>query len=257
MIKKSKSKWFSHRTNHPEAKINLICFVFAGGSPSFFAPWRSLFPSNINLIPILYQGRETRTKEILPEHPEQLIQQLIKDEPSLFDKPYALWGHCSGSLLGLELAYTMIEKGNPPIGFIVSGCEAPQHALRLLPSVKESFDEVKDEDIISSLRVYNLLPEDMLDNPVFRNYFLPTYRADLSMFSKYKYENRSKLTCPALIMNGTEDIMLKKENIDEWDSVFVSPIMKFYSGEHYFVNDHKEDVKDSICKFIDEACYDK
>lgn len=250
MIKRAVNKWFAHQTYCNDAEINILCFVFAGGSPSFFAPWRTLFPENVNFLPVLYPGRETRAKEKIPENPDELISQFIKDNPTLFEKPYAIWGHCSGSLLGLELAYRKSLEGRPPKAFIVSGCEAPQYALRLLPEVKESFAEVKDEDILKSLIGYNLMPRDMIENSAFRSYFLPIYRSDLSMFSKYRYDDRKKLDCPALIMNGTEDIMLKHENIEEWKNCFLKNVqMLYYSGEHYFVNDHKQEVMEKILEF--------
>lgn len=251
MIKKSVNKWFSHQSIYPDAEINLLCFVFAGGSPSFFAPWKNLFPKNINFLPVLYPGRETRIKEQVPDNPKEIITQFIKDNHKIFEKPYAIWGHCSGSLLGFELAYTKSLEGNAPIAFIASGCEAPQYALRLIPQVKNSFSEVKDEDILKSLIAYNLMPRDMIENPAFRNYFLPTYRADLGMFSKYQHDNKKKLGCPALIMNGTNDIMLKSENIDKWKNSFLSDIqMLYYPGEHYFVNDHKEEIMNKICESL-------
>lgn len=250
MIKKATNKWFAHCTSRPDAEINILCFVFAGGSPSFFAPWTPLFPEKVNFLPVLYPGREVRIKEKVPDNSEELIKQFIKDNPKVFEKPYIIWGHCSGSLLGLELAYAKSLEGRPPEAFIVSGCEAPQYALRLIPDVKESFDEVSTDDILKSLRAYNLMPDDMLDNPVFRSYFMPIYRSDLSMFSKYRYDNRKKLDCPALVMNGTEDIMLKRENIEKWKDCFSGNVeMLWYSGKHYFVNDHKEEVMDKICEF--------
>lgn len=251
MIKRKTKKWFAHAVFHENAELNILCFVFAGGSPSFFSPWRKLCPESCNLIPVLYPGRETRNGEKMPDTLEELLMQFIKDNPDLFEKPYAIWGHCSGSLLGLELAYTQILSGNPPEVFIVTGSESPKYALRLIPDIKESFDEVSDDDILLSLKSYNLMPEDMLNNPDFRKYFLPIYRADLSMFSKYHYDDSKKLDCPALIMNGDDDKLLIPKNVDKWQECFSQEIkMLNFSGGHYFVNDHKEEVIQEILNFL-------
>ena len=79
MIKRNKNKWFAHQTSNPEAKLNLLCFVFAGGSPSFFAPWKTIFPSTVNLMPVLYPGRESRAAEILPDTMEELVETFSKE----------------------------------------------------------------------------------------------------------------------------------------------------------------------------------
>lgn len=250
MIKKrSANKWFAHQTAHPEAKLNLICFVFAGGSPSFFAPWKAIFPSTVNLLPVLYPGRESRSGEALPDTMEELVEVFANESREELERPYAVWGHCSGALLGFELALAQSAANNPPAAFIVSGCEAPQHALRLIPEVQRDFSEVKDEDILASLSAYGLMPQDMIENPVFRSYFLPIYRRDLAMFAKYRHKPAS-LNCPALIMNGTEDYMLNQEYIEEWNDCFDSDAaLLYFSGKHYFVNDHKEEVARQILEY--------
>lgn len=58
MIKRSLNKWISHQRITDKGEINLLCFVFAGGSPSFFAPWKNSFPEWVNFIPVLYPQRE-------------------------------------------------------------------------------------------------------------------------------------------------------------------------------------------------------
>ena len=50
MIKRSVGKWFSHYKHNENAKINLFCFVFAGGSPTFFSSWKNVFSDEINVL---------------------------------------------------------------------------------------------------------------------------------------------------------------------------------------------------------------
>ncbi len=254
MIKRKRNKWFAHETMHENAELNILCFVFAGGSPSFFSPWRQLCPDSVNLLPVLYPARESRGKEIMPDTLEELLEQFKKENPTVFEKPYVIWGHCSGSLIGLELAFEQSQAGNPPKAFIVTGSESPEYALRLIPDIRESFDEVSDDDILLSLKSYHLMPPDMLENPDFRKYFLPIYRADLNMFSKYHYNADKKLDCPALVMNGDADKLLMPEHVEKWQDCF-SQKVKFmeFSGEHYFVNDHKEEVFQQIEKFCQKG----
>lgn len=83
MIKRQKNKWFAHQTENRNALVNLVCFVFAGGSPSFFAPWKQLMPDWINLIPVLYPMREKRLKEPMPEDIETFVNDFFRDSKQL------------------------------------------------------------------------------------------------------------------------------------------------------------------------------
>lgn len=256
MIKKAKSKWFAHQTERMEAELNLICFVFAGGSPSFFAPWKALFPEWVNIKPVLYPMREKRAKDMMPDSIEELVEQFFRENQDLLKKDYAIWGHCSGALLGMEFARMMEKAGKAPTAFIVSGCEAPQYALLRLQvgDTKRDFSEITDEEILKDLDIFNLMDKDMLANETFRQYFLPIYRADLEVFSRYYPEVMPQLSCPAIVMNGTEDSMIKRDAVEGWRDYFSKEtIFQEYPGEHYFVNDRKELIAGRILKFISQA----
>lgn len=160
MIKRSQNKWIAHQRISDKGEINLLCFVFAGGSPSFFAQWKNIFPEWVNFIPVLYPQREKRASENMPESVEELIASFLTDNKHLTDKPYVIWGHCSGALIGMEIAVADISNGNRPDGFIISGCEAPEHALQRLQFRDEDFSEVPDEGILGDLIHFNLMPED-------------------------------------------------------------------------------------------------
>ena len=120
MIKRSQNKWIAHQRISDKGEINLLCFVFAGGSPSFFAQWKNIFPEWVNFIPVLYPQREKRASENMPESVEELIASFLTDNKHLTDKPYVIWGHCSGALIGMEIAVADISNGNRPDGFIIS-----------------------------------------------------------------------------------------------------------------------------------------
>lgn len=245
-------RWFSHQTDHPEAKVDLFCFVFAGGSPSFFAPIKTFFPEWINVLPVLYPGRELRAREAVPDQLETLVDDFLNDNASRLRRPYAIWGHCSGALIGFEIAHIASGRGFPPRAFMVSGCEAPQYSLQRLQSAGD-FSKVSDEAILQDLLDFNLMGADMVNDLVFRRYFLPIYRADLNMLSTYHLDLKKTLPCPAAVLHGTEDRMVKEERNREWADRFAGQTRFLnYSGEHYFVNDHKPEVAQALASFIGE-----
>lgn len=256
MIKRSQNPWVAHQNITEKGEINLLCFVFAGGTPSFFAPWKKSFPEWVNLIPILYPQREKRAGEIMPDSLEELTQTFILENRSLLDKPYLVWGHCSGALIGMEIAFSEGARGNPAAGFIISGCEAPEYALDRLQLRDEDFSEVPDEGILEDLLHFKLMPEDMVRDQNFQKYFLPIYRADLSMFSRYSCKPDRIFDCPALVVSGREDEMIHAEKIRGWSGRFSGPISyREYPGGHYFVNDAKNKslLRDEMTAFLEDV----
>lgn len=252
---KSSSKWFAHCSSNEQAKINLLCFVFAGGSPAFFATWKKQFPSWINVMPVLYPQREKRMSETMPKIMSELVSNFLNENEALLKKPYAIWGHCSGALIGLEIAKETSKLGNDVKAFIVSGCEAPEYALFRLQGgeKKRSISDISDEGILADLNKFNLMDEKMLENKTFKNYFLPIYRADLEMLCSYDIPTKTKLNCSGLIINGSDDKMVKSECILEWEKYFKrGSSFESYSGEHYFVNDHVNEITDRISKFLED-----
>ncbi|MCR5717957.1 MAG: thioesterase [Oscillospiraceae bacterium] len=251
MIRRSIGKWFAHYQYSEKAKINLFCFVFAGGSPTFFFVWKNLFPEEINVLSVLYPFREKRIAEPMPKTTEELVSDFIRDnEKMLFGKPWAVWGHCSGALIGFETAAAMQEQGHPASAFVVSGCEAPESALDRL-MLSNDFSSITDEDILNDLLLFGLVDPQLVRDEDFRNYFFPIYRADLEMFRNYRYDKSKKLSVPSIVMHGTEDKMVSAERSRLWAEV-PGGQMEFreFHGGHYFVNDHKEEVRDKFSALL-------
>ena len=57
----------------------------------------------------------------------------------------------------------------------------------------EDFSEVPDEGILGDLIHFNLMPEDMVRDPIFQKYFLPIYRADFVDVQQIYLQNKPKV----------------------------------------------------------------
>ncbi|HBM4377558.1 TPA: thioesterase II family protein [Enterococcus faecium] len=245
------NRWFAHYNIHENAKVNLFCFTFAGSSASFFAPWKNYFNKDINFIPVLYPAREKRISEPMPNKVDSLVNDFISDNKGLFKKPYAIWGHCSGALIGLEVAYREGLNGNWPIGCIISGCEPPIHVKQSLEK-RSIVSKTSDQDIIDDLSLYGLIPKTILQDEMFLKYFIPIYRKDLKVFSSYDYLRDTKLQCPALILNGSNDSLVSEKKLNDWVNYFQKEIKyKTFKGSHHFIDEHRREVSETIIKFIE------
>lgn len=254
MIRRNIGKWFSHYKYSERAKINLFCFVFAGGSPTFFSAWKNVFPDEINVLPVMYPFREKRIAEPMPLTTKELVDDFIRDnEKMLTGKPWAVWGHCSGALIGFEAAVAMQDRGDPASAFIVSGCEAPETALDRL-MLSNDFSAITDDDILNDLLLFGLVDPELVRDEDFKNYFFPIYRADLEMFRNYRYDRSKKLTVPSIVMQGTDDKMVSAERSRQWAECLGDQMQYLeYSGSHYFINDHMEEVRDQITALLEQV----
>ena len=145
-------KWIAHSSDRSEAKVNLLMFVYAGGSPSFFAPWKKYLDESINIYPILYPGREIRKNEVIPGSLNKMIRDFVDETPELFSKPFVIFGQCTGSIIAYETAKYVYEKyGRFPLSFITSSMNSPRSYDCYKAIYDDEGNEASDEILIKRM----------------------------------------------------------------------------------------------------------
>ena len=99
-----KMTWIAHARYAEDAAVNLLCFPYAGGSAAYFSPLKAEIDSRINLCPVLYPGRERNAGIPNFDTLEACAKAFVTENPQLFQKPVAFFGHCTGSLVAYEAA---------------------------------------------------------------------------------------------------------------------------------------------------------
>jgi len=89
------NKWIAHENIKEGNSINLLCFIFDGGSAGYFATWKYGLSDTINLIPILYQVREKRKKEEMYKDMEAFVTDFVMCLGDVLKSRYAFFGYCS------------------------------------------------------------------------------------------------------------------------------------------------------------------
>src|SRR6186713_968087 len=106
--------------------MRLLCLPYSGGSAMFYARWRRLLPSWIDVRPVEWPGRGARMDEPLATDPRVLVAQLAGELAAQLDGSYALFGHSLGAMIAFELAHGLLDRGAPaPTILFASGAEAP------------------------------------------------------------------------------------------------------------------------------------
>src|SRR4051812_36705935 len=179
----SKNAWIAYRTPDPQARLRLFCFPYAGGSASIYRAWGSQLPSEIEVCPIQLPGRETHLMRKPFQQLRPLVDALALAIFPYLNKPFAIFGHSMGALIGFELVrHVRRLYGLEPCHLFVSGHRAPQ-----LPDPHQPIYFLPDEELKNELQRIGGTPEDVLLNTELLQVMFPLLRADFEVSETYRY----------------------------------------------------------------------
>lgn len=97
------SKWFVDENVKNIDKEILLCFPYAGASINMFSMWKE-YIDKVIVYPVKLPFRDARRKEKLPESVQKLAEVFVKENIDIMRKRYSIFGHCTGAILGYEIA---------------------------------------------------------------------------------------------------------------------------------------------------------
>jgi surfactin synthase thioesterase subunit len=218
--------------------MRLFCLPYSGGSAMFYARWRRLLPSWIEVQPVEWPGRGARMDEPLATDPQKLAGQLAAELHAQLDGPYALFGHSLGALVAFELAHSLIDRGAPsPLVLFASGAEAP--------TVRDGSKwrlPLSDDALLKELRSLRGTPDEALSNPEIMRTALPVLRADFLMCGAYAYRQRRPLPCPIHVLGGADD-ETSRDSLEAWKRETSAGFgLDIVPGHHFFIHTRQAEV---------------
>lgn len=242
-----KNKWIIGNGEIDNKDMSLICIPYAGASASMFSKWQANFNQNILVCPILLPFRDSRRKEEMPESVSKLAYDFVEQNEKLLRKPYAIFGHCTGAILGYEIARTAKKiYGIEPIFLIVSSSQEPA----IIPEEARVLYNADNTTIKEYLIKENLVEEDILDIPEFVEYYYPILCEDFKIYANYVVE-KEKLSSPIIAMYDPDDSKLIESNVLGWKQYtehFSSITVK---GGHYSFLTNEKKLIESINQIIE------
>ncbi|MCK1516316.1 thioesterase [Bradyrhizobium sp. 190] len=222
--------------------MRLFCLPYSGGSAMFYARWRRLLPTWIDVRPVEWPGRGARMDEPLATDPRVLASQLAAELHAQLDAPYALFGHSLGALIAFELAHSLGDRGAPaPAILFASGAEAP--------SVRDGSKwrlPLSDDALLEELRNLQGTPDEALSNPELMRSALPVLRADFLMCGAYAYRSRHPLPCPVHVFGGIDD-ETSRESLQAWrQETSAAFTLDVLPGHHFFIHTQQAELLDLI-----------
>ena len=228
--------------------MRLFCFPYAGGSDSIFRSWQQILPETIEVCAVQLPGRGSRITDSACTRMDQLIRLAGEALAPHLDKPFALFGHSMGALIGFELAhYLRREWGAQPVHLFVSGRCSPQ--TRNEPVDPKLFDSALPE----MLRQYNGTPAEALENAELMELVLPVLRADFALCKSYNYTPQPPFNFPITAFGGLEDHGVPREAIEGWRKQTTGPFaLRMLPGDHFFLNTSRLPLLEAISRELEQ-----
>lgn len=233
------NKWIAHENVTEGNKLSLLCFIFDGGSASYFSAWKYSLNEDIDLIPILYPVREKRRKEPMYKDMQAFVEDLAVSLEDIFRGRYAFFGYCSGSVIAYETAVRVRELygTEPEYGMIISS-EAPEF---LHESVPKLTDENRERLFFEHLSALPFIDEKTLHDKVFLDYYKPLFTADHDLLDSYDFHGHDKLGCDLDVIICPDDPKVIREKAQRWDQLTSGKTRIIErDGGHFLVDSQKE-----------------
>ncbi|WP_193664931.1 alpha/beta fold hydrolase [Bacillus mycoides] len=247
----SRSLWFEIFKPNPKAVMRLFCLHYAGGSASFYRSFVSSLPDNVELIAVQLPGRERRLSEVPYRQMKPLIEELSEAIIPMLDRPYSIFGHSMGALVGFELIRSLRLKGElEPYAFFASGHRAP-HLSRSKPAIHN----LPDNEFVQALIDYDArIPKEILEDKETLNVFLPYLRSDFEVCETYAYRIDNPLSCRIYAYGGSEDDAVNFTQVTSWNKQTTEHFYaKEFPGGHFFVDTSKQMVLQEISQILNDA----
>jgi surfactin synthase thioesterase subunit len=233
-VRRATDPWLARSPAHPEGRLRLFCFPYAGGSASAYARWGDELPAEVDVCPIQLPGRDNRLAEPPFTRLVPLAAALADALEPHLEGAFAFFGHSMGALASYELTCELLRRGRVvPLHLFVSACRAPH-----LPDPDPPVHALPEPELIEELRRLDGTSEQVLENAELRLLVLPTLRADFAACETYVHARAEPLSIPITAFGGLSDAKVSREQLAAWREhtrdVFS---LRMFPGNHFFFAD--------------------
>lgn len=213
--------------------LNLFCLPFAGGNSYSYRQYAEKVPSLINIISVEYPGHGTRMHEPLVEDIEVLVQDVYRQiSCRIGQADYAVYGHSLGGLVAYLVTRELIQNNHkPPLHLFITGTSGPAAVSR----TEKKRHLLPTKEFIEELKLYGGIPEEILYNEEWMDFFEPILRADFKVSENYVYDNYTPLKIPFTVITGSEED-IETPDIEIWQKETRCTVdFRQLPGNHFFI----------------------
>lgn len=233
--------WIRRYQRADPGPAQLVCLPHAGGSAAFFLPVARDLDGRCEVLAIQYPGRHERLGEPLLDSVDELADELFPVLLRQARGPIALFGHSLGATVAFELARRFEASGTVPTALFVSARPAPSR--RPASAVHLG----TDAELIARMRSLGGTDEEILKQEDLLRLALPIVRNDYKAAETYRYRAGRPLSCPVHVLIGRDDPVVTENEARAWAGHTTGPFaLHTYSGGHFFLVDHHEEILGTI-----------
>ncbi|MFC8373871.1 MULTISPECIES: thioesterase II family protein [unclassified Streptomyces] len=238
----TRSPYFTVYRPSPDASVRLVCLPHAGGAASFYVPVAQALAPRVEVLSVQYPGRHERHNHPLVPDIGTLADRIADALMACADRPYALFGHSMGAIVGFEVARRMEDAGRGPVELFASGSRAPSVERR-----GERWHQTSDAEFVARVQSMGGAGSELLDDPDMRRMLLPALRNDYRAIERYEYRAQPPLACPVTAFAGADDPRVTVAEVRSWARHTTGPFsVEVHPGGHFFLADHREAVLDTV-----------
>ena len=230
-------RWITRPRPQPRARLRLFCLAHAGGGASAFRGWADALPADVEVCPVQLPGRENRIGEPAFDRLEPLVEALADVIDGFLDRPFALFGHSNGALIGFELARTLRARGRTePVHLFASGRRAPD-----LPADRAPIHALPQAEFLAELQELGGLPPALLEHRELLEMIVPTLRADVAIHETYGFAEQAPLAVSITGYGGVADPKVSRAQLEAWARHTAGPFtLRMFPGGHFYLQEDRD-----------------
>jgi medium-chain acyl-[acyl-carrier-protein] hydrolase len=217
--------------------VRLLCFPHAGAGPSIFNEWANLLPQFVELMGVVYPGRECRSAESPSCNLVDIVEPLVEEVAGLDDMPCAFFGHSMGAYVGFELSRRLAGSRARPHHLFLSAAPAPH-----MPA-SERLHELPGPQFLRALVRLDGFPPEVLRTTELVRYALPILRADFTACENHRFRLDAPSRCPLSVFGGKEDKRVDRGRLEGWRHFAgLSFSLRMFEGGHFYLRERRSEL---------------
>nr|WSX76806.1 alpha/beta fold hydrolase [Streptomyces sp. NBC_00899] len=231
-----------------DVALRLFAFPHAGGNHTAFQDWPAGLPDDVEVVSYALPGRGRRRKDAPHERFTDLVDDLVEMVQRLDDgAPFAFFGHSFGALVAFEVSRRLVGlRGRCPGLLMVSAHRAPH-----LPPDRPAHG-LPHEEFLGRVRLWGLIPDELLQDEELLDLVLPPLRADLRLDEEYAPPAGGRLPVPCVVYGGSTDRTVAPGELRAWRDHFEGDVpVETLPGGHFYTVDSRQALLTDLTRQLD------
>jgi len=235
--------------SNTQKTLSLVCFPYGGGSATVYRELALNLPIEIELWGVTLPGHDLSDNQHNLKSFDKNVEGCLREIQNRINGPIALYGHCAGNALLIEVGRRLEHAGTNLKG-VHLGAMIPDDDPEL---VLKTINNETESGLINFLRSIGGFSGNISEPDI--RAIAVIAKHDAMLAAEFFYRNLNswqQLEARAHVILGEDDIVTKdyKSKINNWLKFMKNVSLEIIpKAGHYFINDHATDVAVSIAKF--------